>query len=30
MCGDKDKFIKLDEAISGNFTFADYSKVTIK
>jgi len=30
VCGDKDKFIELDEAISGNFTFADHSKVTIK
>jgi len=30
MCGDKDKFIELDEAISGNFTFADHSKVALK
>ena len=30
MCGDKNKFIELDKAIRGNFTFADYSKVIIK
>ena len=30
MCGDKDKFMKLDEAIRGNVTFANHSKVVIK
>jgi len=30
MCGDKNKFMKLDEAIRGNVTFADHSKVAIK
>jgi hypothetical protein len=30
MCGDKDKFMKLDEAIRGNVIFADHSKVSIK
>jgi hypothetical protein len=30
MCGDKNKFMKLDEAITGNVTFADHSKVAIK
>jgi hypothetical protein len=30
MCGDKDKFMKLDEAIKDNVTFADHSKVAIK
>jgi hypothetical protein len=27
MCGDKDKFIELDELIKGNVTFVDHSKV---
>jgi len=30
MCGDKDKFMELDEAIRDNVTFADHSKVVIK
>jgi len=30
MCGDKDKFIELDEAIRGNVIFTDHSKVVIK
>jgi hypothetical protein len=30
MCGDKDKSIEFDEAISSNFTFADHSNVVIK
>jgi len=30
MCGDKDKFMKLDKEIRGNVTFADHSKVVIK
>jgi hypothetical protein len=30
MCGDKDKFMELDEAIKGNVTFVNHSKVAIK
>jgi hypothetical protein len=30
MCGDKDKFMELDEAIRGNVTFVDHLKVAIK
>jgi hypothetical protein len=30
MCGDKDKFVELDESIKGNVIFANYSKVSIK
>jgi hypothetical protein len=30
MCGDKDKFMELDEAIGGNVTFMNHSKVIIK
>jgi len=30
MCGYKDKLMELDEAIRGNVTFADHSKVVIK
>jgi len=29
-CGNKDKFIKLNEAITGDVTFADHLKVVIK
>ena len=30
MCGDKDKFMELDEIIRDNITFVDHSKVVIK
>jgi len=30
MCGDKDKFIELDESIKGNVTFLDHLKVPTK
>jgi hypothetical protein len=30
MCGDKDRFMELDEAIRGDVTFANHSKVAIK
>jgi hypothetical protein len=30
MYGDKEKFMELDEAIRGNVTFANHSKVAIK
>jgi hypothetical protein len=30
MRGDKDKFMELNEAIRGNVTFANHSKVSIK
>ena len=30
MCGDKVRFMKLDEAIRGNVTFMNHSKVVIK
>jgi len=30
MCGDKNKFIELDESIRGNVTFTDHSNVAIK
>jgi len=30
MYGDNDRFMELDEAIIGNVTFVDHSKVVIK
>jgi hypothetical protein len=30
MCGDKVRFMKLDETIRGNVTFMNHSKVVIK
>lgn len=30
ICGDKDKFIELNESISGNVTFANHSKFVMK
>jgi hypothetical protein len=30
MCGDRDKFIELDETIKGNVIFADHLKIVIK
>jgi len=30
ICGDKDKFMELDEAIRGNVTFVNHSKIVIK
>jgi hypothetical protein len=30
MCGDKDKFMELDELIKGNVTFVDHLKVFCK
>jgi hypothetical protein len=30
ICGDKNKFIELDEAIRGNVTFTNHSKFSIK
>jgi len=29
-CGDKQKFMKLDESIRGNVTFVDHSRISIK
>lgn len=30
MCGDRDKFMKLDKTIKGNVTFVDHLKIVIK
>ena len=30
ICGDKNKFMELDDAVRGNVTFANHSKIIIK